>query len=656
MTTTPRAEHERLPHSSLINSKQLPAALDHESAKDVWTRSGSKYRIRAIVLLAVNVGLFAGVGSFAYWLRSGERVAPAMEGYWDELHQNFWSVPLGDQRVGGASLGSMLLEPISVQEVPIQPWIVGLLMAALISIPILVSLLYRFWSSLPFIAVVAFLAVMPWLALTLLISCMLTSVKPFRMKLRFTSALLGLIPVVVYLILAWRGTTEILVGEIDPVDRIKFIAPWVLAIVAAAGVFAVVLSIAKVVDYRPGAIAPLLAFLLALPVMLFEVYVGRDELYFRLLASLDRAHFSDVQSTQDLESAVMDAWIRHPPPRPSLEAVRATVETQWMFQLATEVDPNRTAITRHQAELTTRCDRFLKYFPSSQYAPHTLFIKGRALDMRVDTREFRRNKWIRFYDDFPSPASRSIWAMLLENQQSGPFRDVALLKLAYHEARDGDIERAMSKLELILTPADPKKISRTARSIESGISLTTSKPFHTRTPTLVDGAMIEIKARRLYDLIIQNRDPIYGYEPLCGPHRSNKTFRFGLLDLDPRSGEYVDHLKSLQQWYPNCQIKDNLALELAKAIEPMDERIMRLEACLKDFPNGDATAETMFRLATAYLLQQRSGESRSMFERLLREHGQSVWAKQTAPYLPVRSAALLSPEKRQPFVPQGDGS
>ena len=54
---------------------------------DVWSRSGSKYRIRAIFLLAVNIVLFAAVGSFAYWLRSGEVFAPARQGYWDLLAQ-----------------------------------------------------------------------------------------------------------------------------------------------------------------------------------------------------------------------------------------------------------------------------------------------------------------------------------------------------------------------------------------------------------------------------------------------------------------------------------------------------------------------------------------------------------------------------------------
>jgi len=40
---------------------------------------------------------------------------------------------------------------------------------------------------------------------------------------------------------------------------------------------AIVLMIAKLVNYRPGAIAPLLAVMFAIPVVLFEVEVGRDD-------------------------------------------------------------------------------------------------------------------------------------------------------------------------------------------------------------------------------------------------------------------------------------------------------------------------------------------------------------------------------------------
>ncbi len=223
------------------------------------------------MLLAVNVLLFAGVGCFAYWIRSGVVFAPAMEGYRDQFVQTF-----NFGRHTTVSLADLLIAPISIQDVPMQIPIIGLLMATLIAIPILVSILYRFWSSLPFILVVGVLAVMPWLAITLLGSCIIASIRPFSMRFRFISGVAGLVPIVVYLALAWHGSAELVMGRFDPIDRVKFIAPWVLAIVAATLLFAIVLTIAKLVDYRPGALTPLLALMVGLPVGVFAFRVGLD--------------------------------------------------------------------------------------------------------------------------------------------------------------------------------------------------------------------------------------------------------------------------------------------------------------------------------------------------------------------------------------------
>ncbi len=610
------------------SSDDLPAVM-----KDVWFRSGSRYRIRAIVLLAVNVLLFAGVGSFAFWLRSGERFAPIQEGYWDELKQTFVSVPFLERT--GASLGSFLLEPISVQDVPMQIPIVGLLMAALISIPILVSMLYRFCSSLPFIVVVGFLAVMPWLAITLLVSCIIASVRPFRTRFRFVSALLGLVPAVIYLILAWPGTAEALGGQVDPVDRIKFIAPWVLAIVAATIVFAIVLAIARIVDYRPGAIAPLLAVMFGLPVALFEFNVGRDELYYRLLEALNEAHFADEDASVELEQAVIDKWFRRPPPRGSIAAAREAVEMQWLFELTSDIGPAQTALSRHQAELVGRCDWFLTYFPHSRYALNALFISARALDMRVDPGEFRRTKWIRFYDDFPSAVSRPAWRIILENRPDSILGAVALLRLAQLDAREGDVERAVSKLNALTTRFDFGE-QRAEVSTETAAQAGPLKGVMTRdSPEVtldIPRERILLQAHCLRDLLTANRDPLYRYDPLCGPRHRSASFLFGLLDLDPRHDRYVDNLEALLARYPNCQLEDNIDLEIAKGASSLPERITRIEQCLARYPDRDMVSEALFRLGLALKYDNQPEKGEEAFRRLVREFPDSVWRRQAERY------------------------
>lgn len=636
-TDTPDTNSPRPTETGLSSAQPEPVVF-----KDVWTRSGSRYRVRAIALLAVNVLLFAGVGAFAFWLRNGVRFAPAQEGYWDELKQTFWTVPILGRAAGDASLGSLLLEPISVQDVPMQIPILGLLMAALIAVPILAAMLYRFWSCLPFIAVVGFLAVMPWLAITLFVSCMLAASRPFRTRFRFVSALLGLVPVVVYLILAWSGTTEAVLGRIDPVDRIKFVAPWVLAIVAAALVFATVLAIARVVDYRPGAIAPLLAIMFGLPVVLFEFHVGRDELYYRLLAARDHAHFADKNASVELEQAVMEEWLRHPHPRPSMKAVSETVGVRWLFELTDDVGHAHSALSRHQAELTTRCDWFLRRFPESRYAPNVLFIKARALDMRVDPAEFRRTNWIRFYDDFPASASRDSWRKLVANRPDSNLGAIGLLRLAQLDARNGDVERAADRLRTLL--------ERFGTSARSGEAAPTNRgafqqALARQTPEAclqLSVDRIVLQARCLHDLLAENRDPIYSYDPISGPRSQTDGFPFGLLELEPRHERYVQNLQALKAEYPNCQIEDNIDLEIARASTPIALKIERLESCLKRFPEGDAVPEALFRLGVAYKADGRIRAGNAAFARLFDQHPGSVWVQQATRNAPWRSAAFGS--------------
>ena len=597
---------------------------------DVWSRTTSKYRIRAVVLLAVNVLLFAGVGVFAYWLRSGVVFAPLTAGYGDDLVDAFRFA--GDRQV---SLAAMLTEPISVLDVPMQIPIVGLLMSALIAIPILIAILYRFWASLPFIAVVGFLAVMPWLAITLLGSCVLATVRPFRTSFRFVSALLGLIPAVVYLFLAFSGTQGAVTGNVEPIDQIKFIAPWVLAIVAAAVLFAVVLTIAKIVDYRPGAVTPLLAVMFGLPVALFEVHVGRDELYYRVFENLDRWALQDRDTSRSFDIAVQRRYWDHPLPRPSFEAVRDIVALEWQFELASDLAPHRSALTSYVDELARKWDWFLEQFPQSRYALNACYFKARALDTRVDPDEYRRTRrWVRFYHNYPSQASRGTWRLIAENQPDTTMGSLALLRLAQLEAREGDIDRALDKVRRVIDRLERREpiLGTAPDETEAGKGVLDRDRPEAGLNIATERVLLD--AHWLYDLMRQNRDPLYGYEPLTGPRRATDERWFGMLDLVPRGEQYTRNLKRLEAYYPHCQIADNIQLEIAKATLELPARIDRLEGVLSRFPDRDAVPEALFRLSVAYKEAQRDARGDTVLDRLLTEHPDSIWARTAARYAP----------------------
>ena len=613
--------------SSTARSAERPAANGSAEtsalAHDVWSRPGSRYRVRATVLLAANVVLFAGVGCFAYWLRSGVTFAPSIEGYWDNWQDAFRVIP--DSPL---NLNSMLIKPISVLHVPQLIPIVGLLMAAMISIPILVALLYRFWASLPFVAVLAFLAMMPWLAVAVLVSCIMVTVPRLRYSLRFISALLGLIPVVVYLVFAARSPGSVADANFDPVDQIKFVAPWVLAIVASTVVFALVLAIARLVNYRPGAITPLLVTMFALPVVLFEVHVGRDELYYRLLEERDQRDFADEDASMSLRKAAETEYYRHPTPRPPFDEVYKTKEQEWLFALTTNAGQYEKQLMQDQVELAEECSKFLRDFPTSRYAANVLFIKARALDRRVDLREFRATKWVRCYDDFPCQASRNTWRMLAHSYPESPLAAAALLRLAQLDARAGDVDRAQEKLAELLAHFAPEGLpfgfNDVRASTEQGVFARQDPERSLDVP--FDSVILE--AYWLRDLLAQNRDPLYGYDPIGVPRRFTGELAFGLMHLHPRHQRYVENLERLKRRYPRCQLEDNIDLQIAKATPEPEVRVASLKELLERFPERDAVPEALYRLGMAYRELGDGMQAQTQFDRLRAGYPRSIWAQQ----------------------------
>ncbi|MGB0716824.1 MAG: tetratricopeptide repeat protein [Phycisphaerae bacterium] len=620
---------------------------------NVWTRSSSKYRIRASVLLLVNVFLFLGVTCFAYWIRSGVLFAPSLPGYLGELAETF-----DFKGSRGITLGHLLMEPISVGDVPMQILILGLLMAAIIAVPILVAILYGFWCSLPFIFGVCFLAVMPWLSITLLGACILASVRPFRTRFRFMSALVGLVPIVVYLALAWHGSEEMMMGRFDPIDRVKFIAPWVMAIVASALVFAIVLSIARLVDYRPGAIAPLLAVMFGLPVGLFEFHVGRDELHYRVLESLDAYYFMPVDATLGLAEKVERRWSSHPLPRPSWEELYESEQQRWQSELDADPRTEQSVLAVHKSDLVDRCDWFVRIFPHSRYALNVLYIKARALDMRVDIIEFRDKKWIRFYDDFPAAASADTWRTIETNGGNSPTRAAALLRLGRLASRQCDMDLALDYLNKLQAEYGNKGINPVPQAIRSH-PMDLLERSHPESSLNIRLPRILLEGRQLAGLLRNNQDPLYGYDPLCGTRDSDSLGKIpGYLLLHPRHERYRENLQKLLREYPDCQIEDNVLLALAIStpefkvdertgwrVKESPSRIDNLRSLISA-KQGDARPEALYRLGVALLEEGESTASAETLHKLETEFPTSPWAEQAARFGSHRQIKLASKEAR----------
>ncbi|MEE9295122.1 MAG: tetratricopeptide repeat protein [Phycisphaerae bacterium] len=584
---------------------------EHVFIEDVWSRTEPKYRRRAFLLLTINVCLFAGLGCVAYWLRTGVVFAPRIEGYWEQLADTFNPTPDTEYTPTGLSLA-----PISIEQVPMMIPVLGLILAAVVSIPILVTILYRITSALPFIAVVGFIAVMPWLAITLLGSCLVVSLNPLRFRSRFASVLLALLPVILYFFMASRQSSSVVEPLSDPADRIKMLAPLILAIIVSAIVMGIVLIIARVVNYRPGAIAPLLAIMFLTPAAIFEFQVGRDELHYRLLErefGPGSEYFVRTPIGDVFESAVERAFAARKSASIAYETMRDAVEFTWLLALDTETS---LLFARYQDLAARAADRFIHLFPDSIYAINALYIKGRALDMRIDMESFRRNRELVFYGDFPSARSREAWEKLVHQAPESPMAADALLRLAMLDIREDGVDEAIGRLILL-----EETFVRAAPRPDQPIVETPMDTIMQREPPErsldIPVAQKVLAGRRLRQLLKRNRDPLWGDEPLVA-----------ISYFDPRDWHYESNLAGLFKRYPGCQLADNIELQIALAGGDVAERIEALKRCVARDPRGDAYAEAMYQLGVAYQEDRNVSESRGVLERLVSEFPETIWREQ----------------------------
>ncbi|GJM25263.1 MAG: hypothetical protein DHS20C16_16780 [Phycisphaerae bacterium] len=600
---------------------------------DVWSRDSSKYRVRAVVLLLINTVLFAGLGCFAYWIRTGVAFAFLEPGYWSQLGQTF--LPRGD-----ATLANFVLFPLRLDLIPMHGVVVGLLLAALVSIPILVSILYRFASCIPFLLIVAFVAVMPWLAITLTGACILASIKPFRFRFRYASALLGMILVMFYFYGASRQSAP-QVAEYTPADRFKFIAPWLLATLASCLLMGGVLFLAKLVNYRPGVIAPLLVLSFALPVAFFEKYVGRDELYYQLLARHFQEEFyvPEYNFSEQFERMAYRYWQAQPEPRKPYAVVREVLE----FRLALELDVKsevRTEFARQRDAINLECKHFLRHFPDSRYAANVLYFQGQTLDMRVDLNAFRsKEKILRYYADFPSDVSAPVWSKVLVNAPNTRASKVARYKLAQIEARNREMVEALENLNELISEIEADEV-RAGQGDVGVAGVLKSAPADEQLKIDVDA--IDSRARELRDLLQNNaRDPRYEDRPLCGSlHR--KPFVGGLLKADPDHVLYKHNLAAILDAYPSALVEDNVKVLLAMQEDSLEVRARLLEDVIEEHPEGDAVSQALYRLAMAWVELGDPQKGRIHCERIVSEFPDSIWANSAREFL--RQAAPLDVE------------
>lgn len=588
---------------------------------DIWSRTARKYRIRAVVMLLLLFLLFAGLCCFMFWLRTGEAAPWQYQRYGELVWQSF--LPTGTDQI---TLSHFLTRPIPVQEVPVQAVIMGLLFASLCSVPILVTILYRLPFAVPFAAMVFGLAAMPWFGITVLIGCVLAAMGNARMSFRYASALLGLIPMAIYFIAASLEPFGVTAGMAE--SQALLFAPWVLALLSSCVICALSLAVAKLINYRPGGMPPVLAVLFAMPLLLFQAYVGRDELEFRILEGEYGRSSASVFAQVDIGALALEAAKLRCPDDSGAEFAKIYGEI-YDSALSNILE----GVEQKRFDAVARCDAFLERFPRSRHVPDVLFLKARSLDYRIHRRKLEIEHRVEFRSDMPGPASRRVWLTLADQFPAYSGTLAAHHRLAWLDAADGAIDRAIGRLDALIRRIEAPPMALQDSGDNAGFVEATFLRSRPAQSVQVNAATILALSKRLREKLLacQGDEPL-PYHEVFGDREINGDelllpVRI-LLWLDEAHPRYRENLEQLLRHFPESEAAGYASVRIALLEDDMSRRIERLRELSRVLAERQAGAEAMYLLADALHEFNRIEEAEHVFESLMTAHPGSFRAEE----------------------------
>ncbi len=346
---------------------------------------------RTLFFLGGNWLAFALVNAFWLYLSSGR---------WLDLRPSTYVADF----VSPVPLAEMFEHPLNVLSHPWMIVVCGLLLGILIFVPIIVSVLYRLPFAGAYVLLVWVLGHSPVLAMSLAVACVLAGRTKLRSNVPFLAALLGMVPVLIYIYaFANVGTASM---AVQPIQRWALKAPLALAAVSAVGAFIAVLALARLSRYRPGIIWPVMALLLAGPVTIFYVKIGAGELNYQLIAN--RLAAGDAV----FEPVAMNKWV-------------AAVEAKGLNHqalLTRAIDD----LGQRKRLLQERCQHFLRRYPNSKRVAAVMWINAQCQMLQLDRPAFEQG-WIKSTAAYPAP--------LDETESLTPQRRAELTRLAIDSAQ-----------------------------------------------------------------------------------------------------------------------------------------------------------------------------------------------------------------------------
>ncbi len=454
-------------------------------------------------------------------------------------------------------LSEVFVQPLGIFSHPWMIPVTGLVLTAIISVPILVAVLYRLWIFALFVLTVAVVGHAPLLAVFMAAGCLLAGMTQLRNEVPFLAMLAGFAPIGLYWFF-FSGTDE---QVLDPLQKLVLHLTFIILMIIATIAGAVVLNLARLARFRPGVIWPVLLILLAAPIWLFYQKVGSAELDYALIVR-------DIGPAEELIAPVKMTNHESPALKPSRQAYSETLPTS---NASTAKRDFNVLLTRAKEQLDTnrrklikKCRKFMRLYPNHSRTPALLWIIATAMDIQIDVDALISGK-VRYYYVGPSEESLVIWEALAERFPRSPQALIAHQRLGIGAIRHGRIQKALEHL-------------RTAQSLMI-IFLDQSRAGGTFSKTGVFTTRRSVPSKEYYRKILFQTDTIIWLmemnDIVDGKSKDIEAFS-EYMKLWPFAGVSRKELQDLAEAFRKTQLEDNFRFRAAIAIKKDLDRAVEL--------------------------------------------------------------------------------
>jgi len=529
----------------------------------------------------------------------------------------FWSKLLTGSLIcpyfpGPFYLEKLILTPLSIFEYPVQIFVMGLLIGILISVPILISQLMSFNYSILPVLILALVAGLPGLAISVFIGAFAAALRPLRFRSRYIAIVLCTSPALIYF--GFFGGAK----NADTIQWALSFAPWLDGILTAMVIAAVVILIGHFTRYRPGLIWSITAVILTAAIIIFQNKIGLSELDYQLYIAKNNPE--TIKEFQDTSIAdALDRTLTSPQSKIYFQspfypiepiALRAVLKKEIQTRLLLDRWPewfDEPAKLNYQAQKRQLLRQYEKFInPQKQWwkpvflhnallkskvrikrMPVALFYKAMLSELSPELNILVEKEILHFYNDYPHRENLPIWHRLYSEYPDSTESIEARWRRAVHLTGMEEFSYARQLIEQGLAMTE-KESAKPADAPVNEIEAIFHKPAAT---VITDYELKKIKRKLQYlQNLISDKN--------LGSQTGDRHLLAQFIILNPHDIFYKMQLDNLlERAGKESSLTDNIVLSQTMLISDVVLRAQRLGEVANKFAETDGGIQAKFEQA-----------------------------------------------------------